>query len=473
MTSKGWALAWSKLLVGVWVLVGASAAAAAPRELFQSSGASFSLSPPPWQGTYRYGPFEKIPKAARFARLVARFRERLQSKRVPGGAVAVVLDGQLAHSAGVGVLRAEGEARVTAHSRFLTASLSKPVLAAAVMSLVEHDGLELEQPLSAYVPSFTRGGVYDSSLVTLRTLLAHTSGVPDRSDPRRLGLRALIEASASEPLLSPPGRLFNYSNMGYALLAAAVEARAGLPFERVVAERVLGPCGMRDASYELGTASNLSSAGHDARGKVIWSRPTDSPAAHAAGGLIASVVDFAHFAEMLLSRGGSVLSSASVEAMMSGHALAQDEPRRAYGYGLFEGEHAGLRIVEHAGSAAGFSSLVRLVPEHNFAVVVFDNGPFSPDEVADAAMSAFLDVAELPRPRVVTSTERWSDYTGHYEDAAGALGAFDVVLRAGHLWLEREGGRPLPRTLRIRFERDPSGAVEYFVTRLGVARKLR
>ena len=464
-------LVWSRLLFGLLVFVWAAAGAAAPQELHQVSGSLFSLSPAPWQPTFRYGPFDKLSSDARFARLLARFHERLQGKHVPGGSVAIVLDGHLAYSGGVGLLRAEGDARVTARSRFLTASLSKMVVAATIMSLAEHDGLALDQPLSEQVPYFSRGGSYDPSLVTLRTLLDHTSGVPDSADPKPLPLRALIEAHAHDPLLSRPGRLFNYSNAGYALLAAAIEARTARRFEQVVAERILGPCGMNDAGYELGATPKQVCAGHDAKGKVIWSHPTDSSAAHAAGGIIASVIDFAHFAEMLLAHGGTVLSSTSVDSMMDGHALAQDEPRRTYGYGLFASEHAGVPIVEHAGSAAGFSSVLRLVPSRNFAVVVFDNGPFPPDEIADAAMSAFLDVPEVPRARVQTPVESWSQFAGKYGDAAGALGEFEIVLRNGHLWLERKAGRPLPSTLRGRFERDESGAVQYFVTRLGVAEK--
>lgn len=471
VSTKRRSLAWSKLLFGLVVFVWATAGAAAPQELHQVSGSLFSLSPAPWQGTFRYGPFDKLSPEARFARLMARFRERLQSKHVPGGSVAVVLDGHLAYSGGVGLLRSEGDARVTARSRFLTASLSKMVVAATIMSMTEHDGLALDQPLKEQVPYFARGDGYDSSLVTLRTLLDHTSGVPDSGDSRPLPLRTLIEAHAHDPLWSRPGRLFNYSNAGYALLAAAIEARTARRFEQVVAERILGPCGMSDASYELGATPKQVCAGHDAKGKVIWSHPSESAAAHAAGGIIASVLDFAHFAEMLLARGGSVLSPTSVDSMMEGHALAQDAPRRTYGYGLFASEHAGVPIIEHAGSAAGFSSVLRLVPSRNFAVVVFDNGTFPPDEVADAAMSAFLDLPEVSRARVQTPVESWSEYVGKYGDPSGALGEFEIVLRGGHLWLERKATRPLPRTLRGRFERDESGAVQYFVTRLGVAEK--
>ncbi len=468
---KRWVV-WRRLLLGVLGVLWVSGCEAATRQLHQVSGPLFALEAPPVQDGFRYGPFATLPRDARFERLVARFRERLAEKHVPGGALAVVIDGKLAYSAGVGVGRSGSPEPVRADSRFRVASLSKMLIAATVLSLVEHDGLRLDRPLTQVLPFFQRGPGYDAAQVTLEMLLNHTGGVPDSDDRHRSSLRALIEAHAHDPLWSPPGRLFNYSNADYALLAAVIEAQTSRPFEQVVSERVLTPSGMRSAGYEA-VADLPLVAGHDARGHVVWTRPNDSEASRAAGGVLASVIDFAHFAEALLAHGAPVLSPTSVDAMMRGRAVMQEQPPRLYGYGLAETEHAGLRVVEHSGSAAGFSTWLRLVPDRNFAVIAFDNGSYPPEDVTDAALSAFLDVAETERPRVATPPESWAQYAGFYSDPSGALGQFEVTLRAGKLFMKRQGTRltPLPATLRGNFVSDASGNVEYFVTRLGVARK--
>jgi CubicO group peptidase (beta-lactamase class C family) len=466
---------WLHTLLMLGLVLWAVGCAAHTRELYQVSGSLFALSPPPPRDGFRYGPFDGLSREDRFNRLKERFRERLVQKHVPGGAVAVLLDGRLAYSAGVGVLRAGGAQSVRSESRFRTASISKMLVAATIMSLVERDGLALERPLTDYLPYFRRGRGADASQVTLAMLLNHTGGIPDSNDTTRLNLRALIEAHGKDPFWSPPGRLFNYSNAGYALLAAVIEARTGRRFEDVVNERVFKPSGMQTATYDLPVGASDIAAGHGSGAEVIWTRPNDSEASRAAGGVLASVVDYAHFAEALLAGGRGVITGSSVEHMMTGRALMQEQPLRLYGDGLYETEQAGLHLVEHAGNSSGFSTLVRLVPARKFAVVVFDNGTFPPDEVADAAMSAFLDVPEEPRARVGTPAATWSKYCGFYDDAHGALGHFEIKLDQGRLWMHLQGGQagPIPASLRGAFESDPHGNVEYFVTRAGVARKRR
>jgi CubicO group peptidase (beta-lactamase class C family) len=422
-----------------------------------------------------YGPFAaNASPEERFAALLASWRTRLTDGGSPGGAIAIVMDGHLRFAAGVGTREAGHDEPITATTRFRTASISKMMIAATVMTLAEHDGVALNRPLTDYVPYFRRGPGYDASAVTLEMLLTHTGGIPDSAYcPDRASLRATIDAHANDPYWAPPGRLYDYSNADYALLAAVIEERTKRPFEDVVTERILRPAGMSTALYTANEADPTVARGH-ARGKVVWSHPIDCEASRAAGGVIASVTDYAHFAELLLAGGGSVLTPDSVAAMTKGKALIQTDPIAKYGYGLVEGRHAGLRTVEHDGSAAGFSTFVRLVPERGFAVIAFVNGTTPPNDVADAATSAFLRVPELPPERVPAPAAAWPAYVGSYEDTTGALGNFHVFVEGGALRAGLDGGQrpPIGWGVRGTFVRDAGGKVEYFVTRLGVARRL-
>ncbi|HEY2514116.1 MAG TPA: serine hydrolase domain-containing protein [Polyangiaceae bacterium] len=431
----------------------------------------FKLPPPP---TPLYGPFDANASAEkRFDGLVASWRARLKASGSPGGAIAVVMDGHLRFAAGVGTREAGRDEPILATTRFRTASISKMIVAATILSLTEHDGVALDRPLTDYVPYFRRGPGYDASAVTLEMLLTHTGGIPDSVYcPDGASLRATIDAHANDPYWAPPGRLFDYSNADYALLAAVIEAKTNRSFEDVVTERILRPAGMSTARYTAGARDTDVARGHVGN-EVVWTRPTDCEGSRAAGGVIASVIDFAHFAELLLAGGGTVLSSGSVEAMSRGRAIIQTAPLSKYGYGLIEGSHAGLRTVEHSGEAAGFSTLVRLVPERSFAVIAFVNGTTPPNDVVDAATSAFLGVPEGPRERVPADAARWSDYVGHYADTTGALGEFTVFVDGDALRAERpKGQRPVFVVGNGVFVRDANGRVEYFVTRSGVARRL-
>ncbi|MEO8917616.1 MAG: serine hydrolase domain-containing protein [Polyangiaceae bacterium] len=428
-------------------------------------------APPP---TPLYGPFAaSASPEQRFDALVASWRTRLSAGGTPGGAIAIVLDGHLRFAAGVGTREAGREEPITATTRFRTASISKMMVAATIMWLTEHDGLALDRPLTDYVPYFRRGPGYDASAVTLEMLLTHTGGIPDSVYcPDGASLRATLDAHATDPYWAPPGRLYDYSNMDYALLAAVIEAKTKRPFEDVVTEHILRPSGMSSALYTAGESDTNVARGH-VGGKVVWTHPIDCEASRAAGGVIASVTDYAHFAELLLAGGGSVLSPASVAAMSRGRALIETAPLAKYGYGLIEGSHAGLRTVEHSGFAAGFSTLVRLVPERGFAVIAFVNGTTQLDDVVDAATSAFLGVPERPREQAPADAATFPDYVGRYEDATGALGKFTVFIDSGSLHAERaKGQRRVFVVGGATFVRNADGKVEYLVTRAGVARRL-
>jgi CubicO group peptidase (beta-lactamase class C family) len=422
-----------------------------------------------------FGPFagEASPQA-RFEALLATWGTRLTAGGSPGGALAVVVDGRLRFAAGVGTREVGHDQPITAATRFRTGSISKVMIAATIMTMVERDGVALDRPLTDFVPYFRRAPGYDASAVTLEMLLTHTGGIPDALEcPDGATLRATIDAHGNDPYWAPPGRLYDYSNAGYALLAAAIEEKTGRPFEDVVTERVLRPAGMSTARYTADEADPTVARGH-AAGQVVWSHPLDCEASRAAGGVIASVTDYARFAELLLAGGGTVLAGDSVAALTRGRALMERAPIARYGYGLVEGRHAGLRTVEHAGSAYGFSTLMRLVPERGFAVIAFVNGTTQPNDVVEAATSAFLGVPEGPPERVPAPAVTWPAYVGSYQDATGALGRFHVFIDGDALRAGLDGGQrpPVGWGLRGSFVRGADGEVEYFVTRVGVARRL-
>ena len=145
----------------------------------------------------------------------------------------------------------------TPRSRFRIASVSKPLTATALFTLVEAGRLRLDDRVFAadgLLPEFSDVGRQREWLhaITLHQLLTHTAGgwPNDRSDPmfERTGLdaRQLIALTlASQPLVAPPGERFAYSNFGYCVLGRVIERASSLPYERYVQKRVLEPAGAR------------------------------------------------------------------------------------------------------------------------------------------------------------------------------------------------------------------------------------
>ncbi|MCC6523495.1 MAG: serine hydrolase [Polyangiaceae bacterium] len=455
-----WVLALSFLLVGCVSRV---------LQLHPFTGDTFTIGEPVEPRGKPLGPFSG-DETERFAQLLERWRPHLDRARIPGGAIAIVLDGHLRLSAGIGVREAGHDAPVTATTRFRTASITKMLMAAAILTLAADGLVALDAPVTRYLPSFTRAEGDDPSAVTLEMLLTHSDGLGDIVHcPDGASLAETFAMHERDHYWAPPGRLFDYSNFDYALLAAVIEQVTGRRFEDVVVERMLAPSGMRTASFEA-DVDDEGARGH-LGGRVVWTHPVDCEASRAAGGVIASVQDFAHFTEVLLAGGGGVLSSSAVTAMTTGRVRMQTTPLSRYGYGIVEREHAGLRTLEHGGFAYGMSSIVRIVPSRGFAVVAFANGPMQLARLANAAESAFLGVTE--EPDAPSPATRLEDYVGVYDDPFGWLGRFEVFLDGRALRARFEHPRgPIPGQLAVEFERDANGVVEYAVTRNGIGRRV-
>jgi CubicO group peptidase (beta-lactamase class C family) len=172
--------------------------------------------------------------------------EHLERVTGSGEVTAAVLQ---VEAPGRKLLRAFG--RTTAGTPFLLASLTKPMTAAVVMSLVEKKRLGLDDPVRRHLPELASGEV------TVRQLLCHTSGLPDML-PDNLELRRrhaplseFVARACQAPLLFPPGREVRYQSMGL-LLAAEIARRLAGPFPDLMRRTLFGPLGMKDSALGLG-----------------------------------------------------------------------------------------------------------------------------------------------------------------------------------------------------------------------------
>lgn len=162
---------------------------------------------------------------------------------------------------------------VATRHRFL--SVTKPILASAVLRLVERGVLDLDAPLSSYLGRFPES----KQGATLHHLLTHTAGLAVRgSDVGRPRRAEFIQAMKGAPIESPPGEQHRYSNAGYSLIAAVVEEATGKPWETVVREEVFGPAAMVDSALATdpdapSTAIGYAGAVHAPRAMTLADGP--------------------------------------------------------------------------------------------------------------------------------------------------------------------------------------------------------
>jgi len=191
------------------------------------------------------------PAPARADQIDDFIQAEMQNRGIPGLALAVLNHGRVIKSAGFGIANLEAGSRVTPHSVFDLASLTKPFTATAVMILVEEGKLDIDQSVRKYV----RGLPEAWEKMTVAHLLAHTSGLPELFPEEEQGPPSMEVSAASQfeslihmRLLDRPGMQGNYSDPGYFLLGLVIEKVSGKPYGQFLAERIFTSLGMTSSS---------------------------------------------------------------------------------------------------------------------------------------------------------------------------------------------------------------------------------
>ncbi|MBS1023699.1 serine hydrolase domain-containing protein [Gluconobacter cerinus] len=246
----------------------------------------------------------------RFSKVDALARQAVKDKETPGVVLAVGHNGEIAHRYVYGS-RALIPTRepMTWETRFDMASLTKPTMTAlAVMQLVEHGKINIDDPVVRYLPEFSAN---KKSAVTLRLLLTHYSGLPPDVplDSPWSGKAEAVRLAMTSPLANPPGAKFVYSDINYITLGLIVEKVTGQPLNQYVADNILTPLGMSHSGYLPDAAlqpdiapTQYDDQHHMLRGVVHdpTARRMGGVAGHA--GLFSNAQDMCLYAQALLDR---------------------------------------------------------------------------------------------------------------------------------------------------------------------------
>ena len=214
---------------------------------------------------------------------------------------------------------------------FLLASITKPMTAAAVMTLVDAGALSLDDKATKFFPSFTGEG---RETITIRNLLTHTGGLPDMlADDemlreRHASLSDYREGALKAPLKFTPGSKYSYSSMGILLSAEIAQKITGKPIADLVEERVFKPLGMRRTGYGLRGRANVMTVASQAApamtepGRKSWDswnwnseywRNLGAPW----GGALGPAADIAKFYDEFLFQRGRILKPATEQLMIT------------------------------------------------------------------------------------------------------------------------------------------------------------
>jgi CubicO group peptidase (beta-lactamase class C family) len=214
---------------------------------------------------------------------------------------------------------------------FLLASITKPMTAAAVMTLVDSGQLSLDDTVAKFFPGFTGDG---RETVTIRNLLTHTAGLPDMLANDELlrqnhaPLSEYREGALKAPLKFKPGTSYSYASMGILLSAEIAQKITGKPIADIVEERVFRPLGMRKTGFGLRGRANSTTVSSQAapamteEGKKSWNdwnwnssywRNLGAPW----GGALGTAADINRFYREFLDLRGTVVKPANEQLMIT------------------------------------------------------------------------------------------------------------------------------------------------------------
>ena len=303
----------------------------------------------------------------------------------PGAAVAVITDGAMTYQQGYGVKRRGGSEPVGPDTIFRIGSVTKQLTAAAVMQQVEIGAVDLDDPVTVYVPELALAGSWEADVIRVHHLLTHTSGYPDNltsvSGATDAGaLSRWVATQSSVSLHAPPGTFWNYSNPNFMLAGLVLERASGEPYRDYLAGRVFEPAGMTRTTFDPATviADGDYSWGHytdpTTGSEVVYAPDSyDSGAAGPAGWAFSTAGDLARWALLLADGGGDVLTSQSAVAMQSPQVFVDSAPASWYGYGIFVDLYEGLEVREHGGNVPGWGTYLLWDPAGRDVVAVVAN----------------------------------------------------------------------------------------------------
>jgi CubicO group peptidase (beta-lactamase class C family) len=359
------------------------------------------------------------------------FRAFQAERRIPGLAWGVVRGGSLVHASGIGTLR-DGEDRVPdADSVFRIASMTKSFTAAVILLLRDEGRLRLDDPVADHVPALDGWGAptADAGPITIRQLLTMSAGLPtdDAWADRQQSMPAdVFDALLRQrpPVAWTPGTIFEYSNLGYAILGRVITNVAGAEYRDVVRHRLLVPLGLTASSWDEDEVPGERLAhGYVRRGETLVREGRDGYGVFASmGGLYSSVGDLARWVAGFLDavparddpEGGHPLRRASRREMQQVHQalgvevdahLAHEGPTVApegYGFGLVATSRPDVGItVSHGGGYPGFGSYMVWHPSSGIGIVGLANLRYAgPRDLANAELARLVRAEGVRRRRV-------------------------------------------------------------------------
>jgi CubicO group peptidase (beta-lactamase class C family)/D-alanyl-D-alanine dipeptidase len=385
-------------------------------------------------------------------RLTAFLSCEVRAKKLPALSIALVDDQHIVWTRGFGFADPKAKVPATADTIYRVGSVSKLFTDVAVMQLVERGVLDLDAPITNYLPDFKPSNPFDKP-ITLRQMMAHRSGlvreppVGNYFDPAEPPLAKTVASLNKTQLVYQPQTKTKYSNAAIATVGFVLEKTQKQPFARYLRRTLLDSLDMNHSSFEPEPPliKKLAKA-------VMWTywdrefpAPTFELGMAPAGSMYTNVLDLGRFLSVLFAGGkgphGQILKPETLEQMWTLQFVKKDdkEPKEGFGLGFHISDLESRKSIGHGGAMYGFATQLQALPKEKLGVVVVASRDVAngvTNHIAQVALQQMLAAKEgKPLPDIEEtkplSVEKARALAGRYQSGDHWL---DLLERDGHLW---------------------------------------
>lgn len=392
-----------------------------------------------------------------FAKLRENIQSEIKEKNIPSLAVAVIRDGKILWEEGFGWANRQQKIQATEHTMYSLASISKPITATGLMTLVQQQKIDLDHPVNQYLgEAKLRSPLGHADQATVRRIANHSSGLPlhyqffyadtaHRAPPRDESIRRY------GILVNLPGETYQYANFGYGILDHVIARVSGRSYASFMKEDIFLPLGMKHTSVGLEPSqASTAAVRYGVNQEPLANYHFDHPGA---SDVFSSAHDLIRFASLHLKKPladqETPLSNMSIDAMQQ--ATIETRPGVGYGVGWrITKSEFGFKTVTHTGGMPGVRTRLTLVPSKNIAVVALTNCQSDlPHRVVEQALAALLpeyarqlrhaeyNRATPPAPFPWAPTADWIGYwKGEVETVAGKQPIRLWIQPGGHVHVQ-------------------------------------
>ena len=397
-----------------------------------------------------------------FSQLERVLLDELKETNTPGATVAIISGDRIIYKKAFGISNVETGAPMTPEMLFRIGSTTKMFTALALVTLAEQGKLKLDEPIGKHVNGLNPR----IAGLTAHQLLTHTSGMIDEApmygDHDDSAMGRTIRSWKEDQLFTEPGKIISYSNPGYWLAGFTSESISKKPFADHMSESIFKPLGMTSSTFRPTVAMTYPLAqGHNASGGTAPTvvRPfADNSASWPAGSMFSNVLDLSRFIIAFMNDGKldqkQVLSPQVIAKLSTPQVSIPSQPAAKYGYGLMISTYRGVRVVEHGGSRSGYGSVIKMAPDHRFAVIVLGNRTgVALNKTAEKAMELMLPLKpkddDRPNQDLPMTAAEMAHYVGKYGQREANV---EILLKDGKLFLKQgQNERPIRKVGENRF----------------------